>query len=144
MSAPTLLGITRPPEWMAAGLCTQVDPELFWPESGHDSRDARAVCGRCPVRVECLDYAFTNRERYGVWGGMSERQRRTLRETGGRPRRPDERVDVVRLLAATLSDSQIAVQLGCSRRTVRDIRASAGIPPARARRGGTTGRAGAA
>jgi len=139
MSTPDLRGIVASPGWMAAGLCRQRDPELFYPATGHSSRDARAVCARCPVRAQCLAYAIEHRERYGVWGGMSERQRRHLREKG----RPDQRVGVVRKLAATLSDSQIAVQLGCSRRTVRDIRAAAGIPPAYPRRGGIT-RAGAA
>ena len=154
---PDFVNIVASPEWMAAGLCRQSDPALFFPESGHGSEDARAVCARCPVRAACLAYALAHRERYGVWGGLSERQRRHLRETGGRavnrtgtdarrktrgPRGPDEREGVVRELAATLTDSEIAARLGCHRQTVMSIRAAAGISPAYSRRGGT--RAGAA
>jgi len=101
------------------------------------------------VRAACLAYAIEHRE-LGVWGGLSERQRRHLRETKGgsvnrtgtdarqsSPRGPDKREGQVRELAATLSDSQIAARLGCCRQTVLSIRAAAGIPPARARHGGT-------
>ena len=150
MSTPNLRGIVESPEWMAAAACRESDPEIFYPSTGRSSRDGRAVCGRCPVQAACLVYAIEHREHYGVWGGLSERQRRRLRETGGRsvngtgtdarqssPRGPDKREGQVRELAATLSDSQIAARLGCCRQTVLSIRAAAGIPPARARHGGT-------
>ena len=158
MSTPNLRGIVASPEWMAAAACRESDPALFYPETGHSSRDGRAVCARCPVRAACLAYAIEHREYHGVWGGLSERQRRHLRETGGRPvsrtrtdareqpwyqRGPDERAGQVRELAATLTDAQIGVRLGCHRQTVLAIRSAAGIPPARPRCGGT-GRAGAA
>ena len=66
------------PEWMADGLCAQTDPEQFFPEKGGTTAHAKKVCASCPVRVECLEYALTNGERYGIWGGTSERERRRL------------------------------------------------------------------
>ena len=135
MSAPDFVNIVAPPEWMADGLCAEVDPELFYPEGGESNRDAKRICGGCEVRPECLAYAIANRERFGVWGGTTERERRRMhrpvvRQAPGR-RRPDKREGVVRQLAATLTDPEIAVRLGCSSRTVLRIRGAAGTPPAR-------------
>ena len=61
-------------------LCAQTDPEAFFPEKGGSTRDAKRVCGVCPVREECLQYAMDNDERFGIWGGLSERERRRLRK----------------------------------------------------------------
>ncbi len=55
------------------------DPEIFFPEKGGSSREAKRICSECPVRIECLNYALRRDERYGVWGGMSERERRRLK-----------------------------------------------------------------
>ncbi len=66
--------------WQAQALCAQTDPEAFFPEKGGSTRDAKRVCGVCPVRSECLEYALTNDERFGIWGGLSERERRRLRK----------------------------------------------------------------
>jgi WhiB family redox-sensing transcriptional regulator len=71
------LGIPAEP-WRAGALCAQTDPEAFFPEKGGSTREAKAVCGRCTVSAECLDYALENQERYGIWGGHSERERRKL------------------------------------------------------------------
>jgi WhiB family redox-sensing transcriptional regulator len=65
--------------WMALGLCAQTDPELFFPEKGGSTREAKAICGRCEVRSQCLDYAIERNEEHGVWGGLSDHQRRRLR-----------------------------------------------------------------
>jgi WhiB family redox-sensing transcriptional regulator len=64
---------------MADALCAQVDTELFFPEKGSSVRIAKTVCRRCDVRKECLDYAISTGERFGVWGGKTERERRSLR-----------------------------------------------------------------
>ncbi len=56
-----------------------VDPDLFFPERGASTREAKEVCRGCVVREECLDYAITNGEKFGIWGGMSERERRRVR-----------------------------------------------------------------
>ena len=65
--------------WQADALCAQTDPEAFFPEKGGSTRDAKRVCQSCEVRAECLEYALENDERFGIWGGLSERERRKLR-----------------------------------------------------------------
>ncbi|MFV2145773.1 WhiB family transcriptional regulator [Isoptericola sp. G70] len=69
----TLLG------WQERALCAQTDPEAFFPEKGGSTREAKKVCASCEVRSECLDYALENDERFGIWGGLSERERRKLK-----------------------------------------------------------------
>jgi WhiB family redox-sensing transcriptional regulator len=64
--------------WADQALCAQTDPESFFPEKGGSTRQAKAVCAQCFVQAECLDWAMTNDERFGVWGGLSERERRKL------------------------------------------------------------------
>lgn len=64
--------------WTQRALCAQTDPEAFFPEKGGTTRDAKRICGGCEVRSECLDSALQNNERYGIWGGRSERERRQL------------------------------------------------------------------
>lgn len=79
MTAITVaLGLS--PDFVADGLCTQTDPELFFPEKGGSTREAKKVCANCTVRAECLSYALENDERFGIWGGLSERERRKLRD----------------------------------------------------------------
>lgn len=72
------------PDWQAAAACRGTDPDLFFTERGEKTSDAKAVCGGCPVREECLDYALDNVEKFGVWGGLSERERRRVRRDRGR------------------------------------------------------------
>ena len=67
------------PAWHQHGACRGADPNLFFPARGESVKEAKAVCARCPVRAECLEYALTNQEKFGVWGGLSERERRQLR-----------------------------------------------------------------
>lgn len=65
--------------WALDALCAQVDGDLWYPEKGESTAEAKKICRRCPVRAECLDYAVTAGEYFGVWGGRSERERRRLR-----------------------------------------------------------------
>ena len=65
--------------WQEQALCAQTDPEAFFPEKGGSTRDAKTICTTCEVRGECLEYALQNDERFGIWGGLSERERRKLR-----------------------------------------------------------------
>ena len=65
--------------WQQKALCAQTDPEAFFPEKGGSSRDGKRVCLSCDVRTECLEYALENDERFGIWGGTSELERRELR-----------------------------------------------------------------
>jgi WhiB family redox-sensing transcriptional regulator len=67
------------PEWQERALCSQTDPEAFFPEKGGSTREAKRICQRCEVRVECLEYALGHDERFGIWGGLSERERRKLK-----------------------------------------------------------------
>ncbi|WP_084155190.1 WhiB family transcriptional regulator [Agrococcus lahaulensis] len=66
--------------WQADALCAETDPEAFFPEKGGSTRDAKRICESCEVRAECLEYALENDERFGIWGGLSERERRKLRK----------------------------------------------------------------
>lgn len=66
-------------DWSDRGNCQGVDPDLFFPERGASTREAREVCRGCVVRSECLEYALVNGEKFGIWGGLSERERRRLR-----------------------------------------------------------------
>ena len=61
-------------------LCAQTDPEAFFPEKGGSTRDAKKVCVGCEVRGECLEYALEHDERFGIWGGLSERERRKFKK----------------------------------------------------------------
>ncbi|UOQ56460.1 WhiB family transcriptional regulator [Leucobacter allii] len=65
--------------WQTDALCAQTDPEAFFPEKGGSTREAKRICESCEVRSECLEYALENDERFGIWGGLSERERRKLR-----------------------------------------------------------------
>ena len=65
--------------WQDRALCAQTDPEAFFPEKGGSTREAKRVCRSCDVRSECLDYALENDERFGIWGGLSERERRRIK-----------------------------------------------------------------
>lgn len=65
--------------WQADALCAQTDPEAFFPEKGGSTREAKRVCLSCSVRTECLEYALAQDERFGIWGGLSERERRKLK-----------------------------------------------------------------
>ena len=66
--------------WQSDSLCAQTDPEAFFPEKGGSTREAKKICGSCEVRNQCLEYALQNDERFGIWGGLSERERRKLRK----------------------------------------------------------------
>lgn len=65
--------------WQRKANCMGVDPDLFFPERGSSTREAKEVCRGCVVREECLEYAVTYGEKFGIWGGLSERERRKIR-----------------------------------------------------------------
>ena len=67
------------PAWQARAACRGMNPEIFYPSRGQLLNDARAVCARCPVRDECREWALDRVERFGIWGGLSEHDRRGLR-----------------------------------------------------------------
>jgi WhiB family redox-sensing transcriptional regulator len=73
--------------WQDFANCLGVDPDLFFPERGASTREAKEVCRGCVVREECLEYALANGEKFGIWGGMSERERRRIRRQRALARR---------------------------------------------------------
>ena len=64
--------------WRSQALCRGLDPEIFYPASDEEADEAKSVCSGCPVRVACLEYALAARERDGIWGGCTERERRRI------------------------------------------------------------------
>ena len=74
-AAAALLGT----DWTRAAACRGLDPEMFYADRGGSVTEAKAICARCPVREACLEYALAAGEKWGVWGGLSERQRRRIR-----------------------------------------------------------------
>ncbi|MFZ0493984.1 MAG: WhiB family transcriptional regulator [Acidimicrobiia bacterium] len=64
--------------WEAEAACRGMDPSIFFPLNEDDALEAVAVCRACPVRDECLSWALDTRERFGVWGGTTEKQRRSM------------------------------------------------------------------
>lgn len=72
--------VDDPLAWQIDALCAQTDPEAFFPEKGGSTRDAKKICESCDVRARCLEFALEHDERFGIWGGLSERERRKLRK----------------------------------------------------------------
>ena len=65
--------------WQDSANCSGADQDLFFPERGASTRKAKAICAACSVKDECLEFAITQGERFGIWGGLSERERRKIR-----------------------------------------------------------------
>lgn len=74
-----LIAMATATSWMEDGLCTEADPEMFFPEMGCNVGAAKRVCAPCPVRQQCLDYALSLHIQHGVWGGMTLGERRRVR-----------------------------------------------------------------
>ncbi len=64
--------------WRQHAACRGVDPDIFYPVSEEDAEEAKAICAACAVHEKCLDFALGNRERDGVWGGATEKERRRM------------------------------------------------------------------
>ncbi len=62
--------------WRVSAACRGLDPQIFYVND--EDGEAPAICGNCNVRPECLEHAITNREKEGFWGGMNQRQRRSI------------------------------------------------------------------
>lgn len=87
MEIVNLFGGIEDRGWQSRANCMGVDPDLFFPERGASTREAKEVCRGCVVREDCLEYALDNGEKFGIWGGMSERERRRLRRARSIERR---------------------------------------------------------
>ena len=73
-------------DWRQLGACRGLDPGIFYPETDEEADSAKAVCGACGVRSACLEHALQRREKQGVWGGCTERERRRWRTSEAGPR----------------------------------------------------------
>ncbi|MFE0421592.1 WhiB family transcriptional regulator [Streptomyces sp. NPDC058953] len=71
--------ITEDLTWQETALCAQTGPEFFFPAPGSSTREAKRLCRSCEGRVACLEYALENDEKFGVWGGLSEKERHLLK-----------------------------------------------------------------
>lgn len=65
--------------WQDRANCRGADPDLFFPERGASTRTAKSICRECSVQTMCLEFAIVSSEKFGIWGGMSERERRKIR-----------------------------------------------------------------
>lgn len=70
--------LTYKEPWMDDAVCAQVGNDLWFPEKGGSTAEAKRICGTCPVAAQCLEYALARNERFGLWGGKSERERRKI------------------------------------------------------------------
>ncbi len=64
--------------WRDLGACRGLDPEVFFPETDDEAEVAKNICDGCDVRIACLEHALASREKVGVWGGTTERERRRI------------------------------------------------------------------
>ncbi len=64
--------------WRELGACRGLDPEVFFPETDEEAEVAKDICQTCDVRIACLEHALNSREKVGVWGGTTERERRRI------------------------------------------------------------------
>ena len=75
--------LVPPPDqdWRALGLCAGSDPDLWFSVGAFEHKQAKMICRRCPVRRQCLTYAMDEPVDHGIWGGMTERERRRHRRS---------------------------------------------------------------
>lgn len=66
-------------DWVQRANCSPLNAELFFPQKGGSTKEAKRICEECPVKLECLEDALENEEGHGVWGGMTANERKTLR-----------------------------------------------------------------
>jgi WhiB family redox-sensing transcriptional regulator len=115
--------------WSESALCSQSMPDVWFPEKGESAAHAKRICGRCEVQEQCLEYVMDRAQRghtdHGVWGGLSEDERRILKETGELPAMSPrqlaraDRYDLIRnLLHQGMTVPEVAATIGVERRTV--------------------------
>ena len=73
--------------WQVDANCIGEDPDLFFPDRGASTRKAKELCNSCVVQEHCLEYSIVNNEKFGIWGGLSERERRKIRKERGLTRK---------------------------------------------------------
>lgn len=127
----TMPDVDHPGTWPSQALCAQTDPELFFPEEGENSTQAKSVCSACNVRTQCLDYALNNDEPFGIWGGLSTRERDRLKMKQpatfmSRTRAARQRRDaaIIAMAQVQLGVQTIANETGVTERTVHRVLAA--------------------
>tara|TARA_B100001939_G_scaffold29060_1_gene23040 strand:- start:11706 stop:11996 length:291 start_codon:yes stop_codon:yes gene_type:complete len=73
--------------WQVDANCIGEDPDLFFPDRGASTRKAKELCNSCVAQEHCLEYSIVNNEKFGIWGGLSERERRKIRKERGLTRK---------------------------------------------------------
>jgi WhiB family transcriptional regulator, redox-sensing transcriptional regulator len=107
--------------WRQQAACRGTDLDVFYPERGQTARPARQVCARCPVREPCLEYALSNRIASGIWGGLTERERRPLQSDWNQAARRDRDRAIQAADAAGYTTAAIGRSFGLSRTSVTRI-----------------------
>ena len=121
--------LIKPEPWVGDPACAEVDPELFFPDSGENPRAAKAICAGCPVAAQCLDYAIRTNQTHGIWAGKAIHQVNRMRE--GRPYRrvpTDLDKQIRELNAEGWTDAAVARHLKVGASTVSLHRTQMGIP----------------
>ena len=104
--------------WRELAACRGADLAVFFPGRGESAESARQVCAACPVRQPCLDYAISNRIVHGIWGGLTERERRALRSRWVRATRRERDEVIASASAAGYTKASIGRAFGLVRTSV--------------------------
>ena len=104
--------------WRQQAACHGTDLNRFYPERGESAEPARQVCARCPVRQPCLEYALSNRITHGIWGGLTERERRPLQSRLVQDARRERDRAIVAADAAGYTTAAIGRSFGLCRTSV--------------------------
>jgi WhiB family redox-sensing transcriptional regulator len=88
MRTPSPTPTLTVPQFQGRALCAQTDPETFFPAKGGSSAAAKRVCSSCDIQAACLAWALSTGERHGIWGGLSDTERRRLTRAAGQSQRP--------------------------------------------------------
>ena len=107
--------------WRELAACRGAELNLFFPERGESAGPARRVCAACPVREPCLDYAISNRIVHGIWGGLTERERRALQSRWVRASRRERDEAIAAAAAAGYTKASIGREFGLARISVNRV-----------------------
>ena len=86
-------------DWTDKAMCKDLDTQMFFPKRGEATTPIKLICGHCPVVKPCLEYALKRGEKFGVWGGTSERERRRIRGLRGRQERQGIKLSLTRVMS---------------------------------------------
>ena len=84
--------------WARRAMCLDLDTESFYPQRGESTVVIKMICKSCPVVKPCLEYAMRNMEKFGIWGGTSERERRRMRTARARNAKADMQISITHLI----------------------------------------------